>query len=81
MRKLSRKDKCYEKDFKIKLMKMSKQIKRNIKTSPKKINILGGEKIEEKKEKKNIRLLQFVAGITLYPFFSSSDRQWNGHHN
>ena len=54
---------------------MSKQIKRNIKTSPKKINILGGEKIEEKKEKKNIRLLQFVAGITLYPFFSSSDRQ------
>ena len=52
MRKLSRKDKCYEKDFKIKLMKMSKQIKRNIKTSPEKINILGGEKIEEKKEKK-----------------------------
>ena len=81
MRKLSRKDKCYEKDFKTKLIKMSKQIKRNIKTSPKKINILGGEKIEEKKEKKNIRLLQFVAGITLYPFFSSSDRQWNGHHN
>ena len=36
VRKLSRKDKCYEKDFKIKLMKMSKQIKRNIKTSPKK---------------------------------------------
>ena len=30
---------------------MSKQIKRNIKTSPKKINILGGEKIEEKKKK------------------------------
>ena len=52
MRKLSRKDKCYEKDFKIKLMKMSKQIKRNIKTSPKQINILGGVKIDEKKEKK-----------------------------
>jgi len=52
VRKLSRKGKCYEKDFEINLMKMSKQIKRNIKTSPKKINILGGEKIEEKKEKK-----------------------------
>ena len=32
---------------------MSKQIKRNIKTSPKKkLTFLGGEKIEEKKEKK-----------------------------
>ena len=33
-------------------MEISKQIKRNIKTSPKKNNILRGEKIEEKKEKK-----------------------------
>ena len=36
----------------------------------------GGEK-----KKKNIRLVQFVAGVTLYSFFSGSDAQWNGHHN
>ena len=40
-RKLSRKDKCYEKDFEVKLIKMSKQIKRNIKTSRKKLTIYG----------------------------------------
>ena len=53
---------------------MSKQIERNIKTSRKKINNLG-EEIEEKKRKKNIRLVQFVAGVTLYSFFSGSDAQ------
>ena len=79
-RKLSRKDKCYEKDFEVKLTKMSKQIERNIKTSRKKINNLR-EEMEEKKKTKNIRLVQFVAGVTLYSFFSGSDAQWNGHHN
>ena len=27
------------------------------------------------KKKKNIRLVQFVAGVTLYSFFSGSDAQ------
>ena len=60
--------------------KVNKNVKANWKKHQnfkKKINNLR----EEIEEKKNIRLVQFVAGVTLYSFFSGGDAQWNGHHN
>ena len=61
--------------------KVNKNVEANWKKQQnfkKKINNLR-EEIEEKK--RNTRLVQFVAGVTLYSFFSGSDAQWNGHHN